>query len=169
MAGGGGSGLVAMGTQPMAAARANGSHAATEAMFGAIVKRALYRGKNTKISFTLFPVQKKALLSHFCRLSASPTPAPPPPKISHFHSSNPMVQHSFSFPNEKNPPPDISVLRKQRDYSLDGRGISSFLLPPLLLCVSGLIPHPTRRRDAFVVFFFSCAFFAISFLLLLSL
>ncbi len=59
MAGGGGSGLVAMGTQPMAAARANGSHAATEAMFGAIVKLALSRGKNTKISFTLFPVQKR--------------------------------------------------------------------------------------------------------------
>ena len=36
MAGGGGRGLVAMGTHPMAAARANGSHAATEAMFGAI-------------------------------------------------------------------------------------------------------------------------------------
>lgn len=35
--GGGGSGLVAIGTQPMAAARANGSHAATEAMLGAIV------------------------------------------------------------------------------------------------------------------------------------
>ena len=36
MEGGGGRGLVAMGTHPMAAARANGSHAATEAMFGAI-------------------------------------------------------------------------------------------------------------------------------------
>ena len=32
MAGGGGSGFVAMGTQPMAAARANGSHAATDAI-----------------------------------------------------------------------------------------------------------------------------------------
>ena len=36
MEGGGGRGVVAMGTHPMAAARANGSHAATEAMFGAI-------------------------------------------------------------------------------------------------------------------------------------
>ena len=32
MAGGGGRGFVAMGTQPMAAARANGSHAATDAI-----------------------------------------------------------------------------------------------------------------------------------------
>ena len=38
-AGGGGRGLVAMGTQPMAAALANGSHAATEAMLlGAMVQ-----------------------------------------------------------------------------------------------------------------------------------
>jgi len=37
MVGGGGKGLVAMGTQPIAAARAKGSHAATEAMFGAML------------------------------------------------------------------------------------------------------------------------------------
>jgi len=42
-AGGGGNGLVAMGTQPMAAALAKGSQAATEAMlFGAMIQKTVH-------------------------------------------------------------------------------------------------------------------------------
>ncbi len=154
MAGGGGSGLVAMGTQPMAAARANGSHAATEAMFGAIVKQALSREKKHQKSPSLFLSFKKKVTSF---ASASPTPAPPPPK-SHFHCSNPMVQHSF-FPQLKNPPPDLYFFTQAARYYSFPPSIAGESLPSsssLALCVRPYSSSHERKRCVRLLLLFLC-------------
>ena len=61
MAGGGGSGFVAMGTHPMAAARANGSHAATEAMFGAMTAEGPRRRRRKRVQSRREPLTVPAV------------------------------------------------------------------------------------------------------------